>query len=121
MTSGWGLRIGEAVLGAVVLGLGLFIATETSLMEVAASNAAVGPRLFPYLIAAGLIAVGVALLCQALFGHIAHEGGFELDGARWPSSGRGLLCRYSSSRAWVGSSLPHTVSGVAPAFRDVGV
>ena len=35
MTSGWGLRIGEAVLGGVVLGLGLFIAIETSLMEVA--------------------------------------------------------------------------------------
>ena len=79
MTSGWGLRIGEAVLGAVVLGLGLFIATETSLMEVAASNAAIGPRLFPFLIAFGLLAVGVAVLWQAFFGHIAHERGFELD------------------------------------------
>ena len=79
MTSGWGLRIGEAVLGAVVLGLGLFIATETSLMEVAASNAAIGPRLFPFLVAAGLLAVGVAVLWQAFFGHIAHERGFELD------------------------------------------
>ena len=79
MTSGWGLRIGEAVLGAVVLGPGLFIATETSLMEVAASNAAIGPRLFPFLVAAGLLAVGVAVLWQAFFGHIAHERGFELD------------------------------------------
>ena len=79
MTSGWGLRIGEAVLGAVVLGLGLFIATETSLMEVAASNAAIGPRLFPFLVAAGLLAVGAAVLWQAFFGHIAHERGFELD------------------------------------------
>ena len=79
MTSGWGLRIGEAVLGGVVLGLGLFIATETSLMEVAASNAAIGPRLFPFLVAAGLLAVGAAVLWQAFFGHIAHERGFELD------------------------------------------
>ena len=79
MTSGWGLRIGEAVLGAVVLGLGLFIATETSLMEVAASNAAIGPRLFPFLVAAGLLVVGAAVLWQAFFGHIAHERGFELD------------------------------------------
>ena len=79
MTSGWGLRIGEAVLGAVVLGLGLFIATETSLMEVAASNAAIGPRLFPFLVAFGLLVVGVAVLWQAFFGHIAHERGFELD------------------------------------------
>ena len=58
MTTGWGLRIGEAVLGGVVLGLGLFVAIETSLMEVAASNAAIGPRLFPFLIAFGLLAVG---------------------------------------------------------------
>ena len=54
MTTGRGLRIGEAVLGGVVLGLGLFVAIETSLMEVAASNAAIGPRLFPFLIAFGL-------------------------------------------------------------------
>jgi putative tricarboxylic transport membrane protein len=79
MTTGWGLRIGEAVLGGVVLGLGLFIAIETSMMEVAASNAAIGPRLFPLLIAFGLLAVGVAVLWQAFFGHIAHERGFELD------------------------------------------
>ena len=79
MTTGWGLRIGEAVLGGVVLGLGLFIAIETSMMEVAASNAAIGPRLFPFLIAFGLLAVGVAVLWQAFFGHIAHERGFELD------------------------------------------
>ena len=79
MTTGWGLRIGEAVLGGVVLGLGLFIAIETSLMEVAASNAAIGPRLFPLLIAFGLLAVGVAVLWQAFFGHIAHERGFKLD------------------------------------------
>ena len=49
------------------------------MMEVAASNAAIGPRLFPFLIAFGLLAVGVAVLWQAFFGHIAHERGFELD------------------------------------------
>jgi len=79
MTTGWGLRIGEAVLGGVVLGLGLFIGIETSLLEVAPSNAAIGPRLFPSLIAFGLLAVGVGVLWQAFFGHIAHERGFELD------------------------------------------
>jgi putative tricarboxylic transport membrane protein len=79
MTTGWGLRIGEAVLGGVVLGLGLFVAIETSMMEVAASNAAIGPRLFPFLIAGGLLIVGGAVLYQAFFGHIAHERGFELD------------------------------------------
>jgi putative tricarboxylic transport membrane protein len=79
MTTGWGLRIGEAVLGGVVLGLGLFVAIETSLMEVTAANAAIGPRLFPFLVAFGLLVVGAAVLWQAFFGHIAHERGFELD------------------------------------------
>jgi putative tricarboxylic transport membrane protein len=44
------------------------------------SHATVGPRLFPFLIAAGLIVVGLALLREAFFGHIAHERGWELDG-----------------------------------------
>lgn len=79
MTTGSSLRIGEAILGGVVLGLGLFIAIETSMLEVAASNAAIGPRVFPFLIAAGLLIVGTLVLRQAFFGHIAHEGGFELD------------------------------------------
>ena len=79
MTTGRSLRIGEAVLSAGVLALGLFVAVETALIEVAPSNAAVGPRLFPFLIATGLIVVGLALLREAFFGHIAHERGWELD------------------------------------------
>ena len=79
MTTGRELRVGEAVLGLVVLGLGLFVVAETALMEVAPSNAAIGPRLFPFLVAAGLLAVGLLVLRQAFFGHIAHERGFELD------------------------------------------
>jgi putative tricarboxylic transport membrane protein len=81
MTAERSLRIGEGILGGGVLALGAFIAIETSRFEVGPSHAAVGPRLFPFLIAAGLIVVGFALLRQGLFGHIAHEGGFELD---WP-------------------------------------
>ena len=79
MTTGRELRVGEAVLGLVVLGLGLFVVAETALMEVAPSNAAIGPRLFPFLVAAGLLVVGLLVLRQAFFGHIAHERGFELD------------------------------------------
>ena len=87
MTTGRSLRIGESVLGGLVLALGLFVAVETALIQVAPSQAAVGPRLFPFLIAAGLIVVGALLLRQALFGHIAHEGGVELD---WPAAA--LVC-----------------------------
>ena len=84
MTTGRSLRLGETVLAGGVLALGLFVAVETARMEVAATHAAVGPRLFPSLVAAGLLLVGAALLREALFGHIAHEGGFELD---WPAVG----------------------------------
>jgi len=79
MTTGRSLRIGEAVLGLGVLVLGVFIAFETAQMQVAPTHAAVGPRLFPFLVAGGLIIVAAALLREAFFGHIAHEGGFELD------------------------------------------
>src|ERR687890_348723 len=79
MTTGRSLKIGEAGLGAAVLALGAFIAFETSRAP-GAANAVVGPALFPYMIAAGLILVGLALLREAITGHIAHAQGFELDG-----------------------------------------
>ena len=63
----------------MVLELGLFIAVETSQLQVAQSHAAIGPTLFPYLIATGLVVVGGLLFYQAFFGHIAHEDGFQLD------------------------------------------
>ena len=77
MTTGRSLRLGEAVLGGVVLALGLFVAVETT--SLAAGTGAVGPTLFPFLIAAGLVVIGVLLLYEAFRGHIAHEGGLELD------------------------------------------
>jgi putative tricarboxylic transport membrane protein len=79
MTTGSSLRVGETILGGGVLALGLFIAIQTAQMTVAPAQAAVGPRLFPFLVATGLVVVGLALLREAWFGHIAHEGGFELD------------------------------------------
>jgi putative tricarboxylic transport membrane protein len=79
MTTGRSLRLGEMVLAGGVLALGAFIAIETAMLEVGPSHATVGPRLFPFLIATGLLLVGAALLREALVGHIAHEGGWELD------------------------------------------
>ena len=76
-TTGQSLRLGEAVLGGVVLALGLFVAVETT--SLSAGTGAVGPRLFPYMVAAGLTVVGGLVLYEALRGRIAHEGGIELD------------------------------------------
>ena len=78
MTTGRSLRVGEAALGGGVLVLGLFIAFETT-RGLGPTSGVVGPALFPYLIAAGLVVVGASLLREAFAGHIAHEGGFELD------------------------------------------
>jgi putative tricarboxylic transport membrane protein len=124
MTTGWGLRIGEAVLGGVVLGLGLFIAIETSLLEVAPSNAAIGPRLFPSLIAFGLLAVGVAVLWQAFFGHVAHERGFELDWRAVALVSAGLLLQMFlvESLGWIiATVLLFTATSLAFAERRLVV
>lgn len=79
MTSGRSLRLAESALALAVLGLGLFIATQTAMLQVGPAHAAVGPRLFPFLVATGLIVIGLLLLREAVFGHIAHERGIELD------------------------------------------
>jgi putative tricarboxylic transport membrane protein len=79
MIAGTTLRLGESILGAFVLALGVFIAFETFEMGSTAASAVVGPRLFPFIVAFGLLAVGVALLREAVSGHVAHETGFDLD------------------------------------------
>lgn len=63
----------ETGLGIGVLALGLFIAFETATMEVGPTYARVGPRLFPALIATGLLVTGAALVAEALFGRVTTE------------------------------------------------
>jgi putative tricarboxylic transport membrane protein len=79
MTTARGLRLGEAVLAGFVLVLGGFIAVETAMLRTGPGYAAIGPKLFPWLVAAGLLLVGVALLYEARAGAIAHPVGFDLD------------------------------------------
>ena len=82
MTTGRSLRFGEALLGGLVLALGLFIIVETFILRLPPTQATVGPKLFPYLVAGGLVVIGLLVLREAIFGHIAHDRGFELD---WPA------------------------------------
>jgi putative tricarboxylic transport membrane protein len=91
MTTGRSLRVGESILGGVVLGLGLFIVGQTATMDVSTAHAAIGPRLFPFLVGAGLLIVGALVLRQAWFGHIAHERGFELDWSAFAIVAVGLV------------------------------
>jgi putative tricarboxylic transport membrane protein len=74
-----GLRLGEAALAAFILLLGGFIAVETALLRTGPGYAAIGPKLFPWLVAGGLLLVGVALLHEARSGTVAQPAGFELD------------------------------------------
>lgn len=80
MTTGRRLRLGETLFAAGIIALGLFITVETARMTVGPAHAMVGPRLFPILVAIGLVLVGFALLREAVRGAIAPEGGMELDG-----------------------------------------
>jgi putative tricarboxylic transport membrane protein len=79
VTTGRGLRWGEAILALAVLLLGLFLAIETALLRTGPGYSAIGPKLFPWLVAAGLVLVGLALLGEARFGAVEHPGGFALD------------------------------------------
>lgn len=93
MTTGRSLRIGEAVLGGGLLALGMLIIVETMLAP-STGRGVVGPALFPYLIAGGLVLVAVSLLREAFVGHIAHEGGFELDGMAVVIVAAGLVAQF---------------------------
>ena len=74
-----GLRLGEAVLAAFILLLGVFVAVETATLRTGPGYAAIGPKLFPWLVAAGLSLVGIALLYEARAGAVAQPAGFDLD------------------------------------------
>jgi putative tricarboxylic transport membrane protein len=78
----WAFRVGEGILGGFLIALGLFIVVQIAGLQVAASTAVVGPKMFPFIVAGGLILIGLLVLREAAFGHAPHEGGFELW---WPS------------------------------------
>lgn len=82
MTADWGLRLAEGALGAFLIAVGLFVAIDVAGMQVAASTAAVGPKMFPFIVAGGLTLIGLLVLREAAFGHVPHEGGLEIW---WPA------------------------------------
>lgn len=74
------LPLGDLFVALGVLALGGFFAYGALQISVTQSYARVGPRFFPFLVAAGLLICGVFLLAQALRGRAADpEGGEDVD------------------------------------------
>lgn len=98
MTTGRTLRLGEAVFGGGLIALGLFIIIETMLAP-GTNRGAVGPALFPYLIAAGLLLVGLFVLREAVVGTLVRAVGtgteaLELDGPAIALACAGLVAQF---------------------------
>ena len=74
-----GLRLGEALLAGFILLLGVFVGVETATLRTGPGYAAIGPKLFPWLVAVGLLVVGIALLREARAGAVAQPIGFDVD------------------------------------------
>ncbi len=85
------LPLGDLFLSLGVLALGGFFAYGALQINVTQSYARVGPRFFPFLVAAGLLVCGSLLLAQALGGRAADpEGGEDVD-ADAPTDWRAVL------------------------------
>jgi putative tricarboxylic transport membrane protein len=84
-------RAGELLVSAAVLALGFALALAAYWLADAPGYAQVGPRLFPGLVAAGLILVGALLAKEALAGGFRHppddpRGAFDAPAFAWISA-----------------------------------
>lgn len=73
-------RSGDLLLALGVLGLGGFFAFGALAIRVSPAYAYIGPRFFPLLVAAGLVACGLGLLVEAL-----RAGGAAREPLDWPA------------------------------------
>ena len=107
-----GTRSASAVLVALALvGLGLFVLHQGYSIGVGQSAyARVGPQVFPYVIAAGLIAIGVLLARSAL------NGSWSVNWAETIETGPGRreFWRHISSVGLVGLGLVTNAAVIAP-------
>ncbi len=74
------LPLGDLLVSLGVLALGGYFAYGAFAVSVSQTYSRVGPRFFPFLVAAGLLLCGALLLVQALRGHAAPaEAGEDVD------------------------------------------
>jgi putative tricarboxylic transport membrane protein len=75
-----GARLAELLLAAAVVALGVLMVVETGDIRVPRSAARVGPRVIPYIVAAGLVLTGLWLAVEVLLGRTGEgEGGEDVD------------------------------------------
>ncbi len=129
MTAGAGRGRADAAVGVGVVLLGLLIGWQTTQIPVSAIYATIGPRAFPWVIAAALAALGGLLVREGLRGGWEHEGDDEPFNRRavlW--LGLGLVLNVALIDM-LGFSVAATLmfTGVARAFerarpaRDLGI
>lgn len=80
-----GERAGQLVVSATLLALGIALAAGTYFLPETTGYAQVGPRLFPGLIAGGLILVSAFLLKEALFGGFRNAPDSQGLRFNWPA------------------------------------
>jgi putative tricarboxylic transport membrane protein len=68
MTAGHRVHLGEVLISLGLIALGAFVVYETQSIAETQGYAQIGPRLFPYIIGAGLTLCGAVLAWQALSG-----------------------------------------------------
>lgn len=77
---------GELLLAAGIVAFGLFFAVQTNLIEVSPGYARVGPRVFPWVISGGLIALGLWLAFEAWTGRwVSAESADPTAPFHWPA------------------------------------
>jgi putative tricarboxylic transport membrane protein len=68
---------GDTAVGVGVVLLGLLVGWQTTLIPISAIYATIGPRAFPWVVAAALVVLGGLLVREGLRGGWAHEEGDE--------------------------------------------
>jgi putative tricarboxylic transport membrane protein len=83
---------GELALSLGIVAFGIFLAVQTAGIEVAPTYARVGPRVFPWVVAFGLIFLGLWLAREAIVGRwVSEESAAAFDWTAFLLIGLGLV------------------------------